>query len=422
MSLAATAEAGEILYYTDWTMATMPGEIRLVAGGPTDDADGDGLVNGFEFLWDLDPMVGDPGGYAQVRFLPGPPRMEVSVPLSAAGREGIELGLLASSDLQAWSGTAFTESSVDQQRILSVPVSSDNPNFLRPQVIVTALDNPAGPVFFTLQAENESWSSGAVETEWAGFTGAGYVNTTNATGEWVEFKVSLLQPGTYRVDLLYALGGTGDRPHVISVNGQDAGTFTPSATEWTDWRIHSMNLAFHEGLNTLRVTGTTSGGVTNIDRLDVFAPQGPVWVQLTTSSFGPGSITVDPASPDGLYLQSSTVILTAVPDEDAVFEGWSGDVISSESSIGVVLDQDVSVQALFSADSGNYVPDFGLYGWATEAGGTTGGAGGTEITVTTLDALKAALTSDATQIIYISGTITGDGSPIRVHSNKSILG
>ncbi|KAI5795632.1 putative pectate lyase [Geopyxis carbonaria] len=60
-------------------------------------------------------------------------------------------------------------------------------------------------------------------------------------------------------------------------------------------------------------------------------------------------------------------------------------------------------------------------GYATLNGGTTGGIGGTSVTVTTLAALVSEAAGDTAKIIYISGTITGS-AVVTVGSNKSILG
>lgn len=76
-------------------------------------------------------------------------------------------------------------------------------------------------------------------------------------------------------------------------------------------------------------------------------------------------------------------------------------------------------------------PDFSLTGFAATNSGTTGGTGGTEITVTTYSDLKKyAETVDTKYVIYISGTIKGTGSvsagtyagSIKVKSNKTIVG
>lgn len=60
-------------------------------------------------------------------------------------------------------------------------------------------------------------------------------------------------------------------------------------------------------------------------------------------------------------------------------------------------------------------------GYASVNGKTTGGKGGQTVTVTTLSALKTALSSTSPMIIQVSGKITGTGL-LRVESNKTILG
>lgn len=72
---------------------------------------------------------------------------------------------------------------------------------------------------------------------------------------------------------------------------------------------------------------------------------------------------------------------------------------------------------------GSGVVATGLIGYAAVNGTTTGGKGGSEITVSTLQALKSAVGSDGPKIIYVSGAIKGAGDdPIYVKSNKSIIG
>lgn len=69
-------------------------------------------------------------------------------------------------------------------------------------------------------------------------------------------------------------------------------------------------------------------------------------------------------------------------------------------------------------------PDFRLVGFATQNGGTTGGQGGTTVTVTNYADLKKHAESASPMIIMVQGTITNGtaGGQIRVKANKSILG
>lgn len=64
-----------------------------------------------------------------------------------------------------------------------------------------------------------------------------------------------------------------------------------------------------------------------------------------------------------------------------------------------------------------------LIGYAGVNGSTTGGKGGSEITVSSLQALISAVGSSGAKIIYVSGTIKASGvNKVYVTSNKSIIG
>ncbi|KAF9446803.1 polysaccharide lyase family 1 protein [Macrolepiota fuliginosa MF-IS2] len=67
------------------------------------------------------------------------------------------------------------------------------------------------------------------------------------------------------------------------------------------------------------------------------------------------------------------------------------------------------------------VSDVASVGYATLNGGTTGGSGGTQTTVTTLDALTSAVTGSAKKIVIVSGVITGS-AVVKVGSNTSVIG
>jgi pectate lyase len=60
-------------------------------------------------------------------------------------------------------------------------------------------------------------------------------------------------------------------------------------------------------------------------------------------------------------------------------------------------------------------------GYATTNGGTKGGQGGSVVTVTSLSALKSAVSGESAAIVIVSGTITGN-EVVKVGSNKSVLG
>jgi pectate lyase len=67
-------------------------------------------------------------------------------------------------------------------------------------------------------------------------------------------------------------------------------------------------------------------------------------------------------------------------------------------------------------------PVDGLVGWATVNGGTTGGAGGATVTVTSGTALAEALEEDVPLTIRVQGMLSMPDEMNDVHSNKTILG
>jgi pectate lyase len=69
-------------------------------------------------------------------------------------------------------------------------------------------------------------------------------------------------------------------------------------------------------------------------------------------------------------------------------------------------------------------PDFSIAGFATQNGGTKGGAGGRTVTATTLAELTTYAKSTDPLIIKIDGKISGgaQGASINVKSNKTLLG
>ncbi|CAE6512769.1 unnamed protein product [Rhizoctonia solani] len=71
---------------------------------------------------------------------------------------------------------------------------------------------------------------------------------------------------------------------------------------------------------------------------------------------------------------------------------------------------------------GALAQDFGLHGYATLGGGTTGGAGGTVTNVTTRDALITAVKSNSPKIVYVSGNLGSSSTRISVGNNTSIIG
>ncbi|WP_298767438.1 choice-of-anchor Q domain-containing protein [uncultured Polaribacter sp.] len=61
-----------------------------------------------------------------------------------------------------------------------------------------------------------------------------------------------------------------------------------------------------------------------------------------------GSITTNPNPINGVYIDGTTVSLTATPDAGYQFDGWSGDATGTTNPLNITMDADKSVTALFS--------------------------------------------------------------------------
>ena len=67
---------------------------------------------------------------------------------------------------------------------------------------------------------------------------------------------------------------------------------------------------------------------------------------LSVNSAGPGSVTLDP--PGGVYPAGTSVTVSALPDADSAFLGWSGDLTGTANPETVVVSADTSATASFA--------------------------------------------------------------------------
>jgi alpha-galactosidase len=144
-----------------------------------------------------------------------------------------------------------------------------------------------------LEAEQATASAGTtIDSNWSGFSGTGFTNTTNATGSYVQFTVTADAAGPATLTFDYA--ATSDRPATLAVNGAGAGTLAfPSSGAWSLWKQQTANVNLNAGSNTIRLTATSAGGVANHDSLDV----------TTTGGGGPGPGPVDYQAEDATIFQ-----------------------------------------------------------------------------------------------------------------------
>ncbi|MGH3648440.1 MAG: carbohydrate-binding protein [Micromonosporaceae bacterium] len=126
------------------------------------------------------------------------------------------------------------------------------------------------------EAEN-AVCQGTVDSDHAGFSGTGFCNTTNAAGAYVEWTVTSATAGTATLSFRHANGATANRPADIAVNGTvaEAGLAFGSTGAWSTWETVTVTVPLGAGVSKIRATGTTSGGASNLDYLDVEVAEEP---------------------------------------------------------------------------------------------------------------------------------------------------
>ncbi|MGQ4513054.1 glycoside hydrolase family 88 protein [Streptomyces sp. DW26H14] len=154
---------------------------------------------------------------------------------------------------------------------------------------------PARAASSVYEAEEATVFHGTVDSDHTGFTGTGFVNTTNEAGAYVDFTVNAPAAGAATLDLRYANGTAAGRKSSVSVDGTVVSTpaFGPTAN-WDTWAAARVPATLKAGANHVRVVSTTAGGLPNLDSLTVSDTQGTDWadavVDSTMSRYTPSTI------------------------------------------------------------------------------------------------------------------------------------
>ena len=96
-----------------------------------------------------------------------------------------------------------------------------------------------------------------------------YVNFDNAPGGWLEFTVTIESDGDYYLIFTYAHGADGNRPMVVTIDGEVAKEkldFVPTGA-WPTYIPKGMQYALSAGEHLIRLRGDGADGGPNIDSL-----------------------------------------------------------------------------------------------------------------------------------------------------------
>ncbi|HEX3159387.1 MAG TPA: carbohydrate-binding protein [Gemmatimonadaceae bacterium] len=129
---------------------------------------------------------------------------------------------------------------------------------------------PAAAASATYEGERARLVGARVGTDVAGYTGTGFVDYVNPTGDYAEWTVTAAAAGSHTLTFRYGLGGTAGRPLEIAVNGAQVAAHLafPPTGSWSTWRTVSVTASLRAGTNTVRARATGSSGP-NVDNLVV---------------------------------------------------------------------------------------------------------------------------------------------------------
>ncbi|MDB5103135.1 MAG: Chitinase [Fibrobacteres bacterium] len=127
-----------------------------------------------------------------------------------------------------------------------------------------------------LQAENAAVSGALKLSANAGYTGTGYVDYQNASGDYTEWSATVGASGKYDLTFRYASATT--RSLSITVNGATVspGFAFPATASWTDWKTATLSsVQLNSGATIhIRLTAIGSSGP-NLDYMSVSGPAVP---------------------------------------------------------------------------------------------------------------------------------------------------
>lgn len=222
-----------------------------------------------------------------------------------------------------------------------------------------------------IQEETAGFCSvdGTIDSNHSGFTGSGFANpgfSSDVTTEWAIDG----NAGTYTFNWRYALGSSA-RPGDLYVNDVFVTTVAFDSTgSWSTWGESSVSLSLAAGPKTISLRATVSGGLANLDYLEVSGPSVSPAVCAVGATLDYFEINT---SASGSVCAAQAVTITAIGTDGDVLESYIGSIDLSTSSnngtwseTGTAGDSNGSLTAVSS--------DGGSASYSFEAGGSDEGS------------------------------------------------
>ena len=126
---------------------------------------------------------------------------------------------------------------------------------------------PAAPAPKIYQAESATLTGATVDKINGGYSGTGYADFQNASGDSIKWNVSNTTAGSVKLTFRYANGSTANRPLSLKINGVTVVAFNATGA-WTTWKTVTVTVQLIAGVNTIALSTIGSNGA-NIDSLTV---------------------------------------------------------------------------------------------------------------------------------------------------------
>lgn len=221
---------------------------------------------------------------------------------------------------------------------------------VNPRTFVLTVNSGAGGSASGGGTYNEGSTATVSSTPNAGYVASGF--TGDATGPGSSITVlmdsaktvtAIFSQATYSLTTAVSPAGAGSASgggtftygQVASISASPAANYL-----FSHWSTSGSSVASSGSASTtVSMTAHTTATA-------VFVPNGPTTYNLTVNTFGDGT-----TSPSGTtsYNAGEVATVMATPGANATFNGWTGDVTSSASTINVVMNGPRSVTASFTS-------------------------------------------------------------------------
>lgn len=162
--------------------------------------------------------------------------------------------------------------------------------------------NPTGSI--VLQAEDAVYSGPVLATNQPDFHGTGFLDFTNATGDFIKWTANVPDEGEYTLKFRYALA-TGNRPLKLTINTIVAiasVSFAPTVS-FANWGTYSTNQILKAGANEIMLTSIGFNGG-NFDEIVIYKTASLGWnepsenkkikdIRISPNPYNQGTLTLD---------------------------------------------------------------------------------------------------------------------------------